>query len=249
MAFDATEFLEFQHTEGALALCDTVQLLSQCHRQLRRILSDRLGVLGLNDTEFMVLWLCQQAEPQGWVQRDLAASLGISPPQISSLVERMRQQGWLVSRRCQLDRRRQVWGIAAEGSLLLATIGDDLQALTASLDGCLSARQQTELNSLLRELAGWSAVCAASTAKSDNDRSQTLKLRIVGESSRIPENSGGLDQDATLANAPNSREFGYAQLQTSQTPPLRLYQPELPIRQQDENREEMQDAVAMRKTG
>ncbi len=49
---------------------------------------------------------------------------------------------------------------------------------------------------------------------SENDsRPLSLKLRIVAESSRIPENSGGRDQDATLTNAPNSREFGYAQLQ------------------------------------
>jgi hypothetical protein len=38
--------------------------------------------------------------------------------------------------------------------------------------------------------------------------------RRPAESSRIPENSGGGDQDATLTNAPNSREFGYGHLQT-----------------------------------
>jgi hypothetical protein len=36
----------------------------------------------------------------------------------------------------------------------------------------------------------------------------------AAESSRIPENSGDRYQDATLSNAPNSGEFGYAQLQS-----------------------------------
>ncbi len=44
-------------------------------------------------------------------------------------------------------------------------------------------------------------------------RLHPLKLQIAAESRRIPKNSGGRDQDATLTNAPNSREFGYAQLQ------------------------------------
>lgn len=205
MVPEAREHREDQHRGGPMALCETVQLLAQCHRQLRRLLSDRLVVLGLNDSEFLVLWLCQQAEPQGRVQRDLAAALGISPPQISILVERLRQQGWLTSRRCPLDRRRQVWGIEPEGSRLLARIGDDLQDLTASLDRSFSNRQQTELTTLLRELAGWGAACLASAVKSSAD---------AAESS-----------------------------------PLRLYRPDRPPQQQEEHREEMHDAIAMRKTG
>ncbi len=49
------------------------------------------------------------------------------------------------------------------------------------------------------------------------DVRKPLKLHIAAESSRIPENSGGGDQDAALTNAPNSREFGYAQLQSRES--------------------------------
>jgi hypothetical protein len=41
-----------------------------------------------------------------------------------------------------------------------------------------------------------------------------LKLRIPTESSRIPKNSGGCGPKATFRTAPNSWEFGYAQLQS-----------------------------------
>ena len=44
-------------------------------------------------------------------------------------------------------------------------------------------------------------------------RLKPLKLRMPTESSRIPQNSGGRGLDAAFRNAPNSGEFGYAQLQ------------------------------------
>ncbi len=53
----------------------------------------------------------------------------------------------------------------------------------------------------------------------EDARPEALKLRIAAESSRIPENSGDRDQDPTLTNAPNSREFGYAQVQSPEAPP------------------------------
>ncbi len=45
-----------------------------------------------------------------------------------------------------------------------------------------------------------------------NPRLKSLKLRISSGSSRIPKNSGGRGLGAALRNAPNSGEFGYAQL-------------------------------------
>ena len=41
---------------------------------------------------------------------------------------------------------------------------------------------------------------------------ESSKLRIPSKSSRIPKNSGGRGHDTTFADAPNSWEFGYAQL-------------------------------------
>lgn len=138
---------------ASFALGETIQLLSQCHRRLRRMLAERLGGWGLGDTEFLVLWLCQRAGAQGLAQRDLADSLGVSAPQMSGLVERLRQRKLLTSRRCRLDRRRQLWIIDAEGQQLLVQISHDLEQLTASLDRSLSPQQRQLLTSLLRSLA------------------------------------------------------------------------------------------------
>ena len=55
-----------------------------------------------------------------------------------------------------------------------------------------------------------SGVCSPASGKKPGLRSS--KFRISSGSSRIPKNSGGRGLDAALRNAPNSGEFGYAQL-------------------------------------
>jgi len=138
---------------ASFALGETIQLLSQCHRRLRRMLAERLGGWVLSDTEFLVLWLCQRAGSQGLAQRELADSLGVSAPQMSGLVERLRQRKLLTSRRCRLDRRRQLWIVDVDGQQLLIQISRDLEHLTATLDRSLSPQQRQLLTSLLRRLA------------------------------------------------------------------------------------------------
>jgi len=51
-------------------------------------------------------------------------------------------------------------------------------------------------------------------------RERPSKLRIPSESSRIPKNSGGSGLIAVLRNAPNSWEFGYAQLRRDKSAQL-----------------------------
>ena len=163
---------------ASLALCEMIQLLSQCHRQLRRTLSDRLSGWGLSDTDFLVLWLCHRAEPRGLVQRDLAEALGISPPQMSGLVERLRQQGLLTSRRCPLDRRRQLWGIDVAGCRLLTQVCAELKQLTVSFEQFLSPQQQQGLTALLRDLAKIDAVSHVAAGNPATDAKAAAPLRL-----------------------------------------------------------------------
>jgi DNA-binding MarR family transcriptional regulator len=161
-----------------LAFCEMIQLLSQCHRQLRRMLSDRLSGLGLSDTDFLVLWLCHRAEPRGLVQRDLAEALGVSPPQMSGLVERLRQQKLLTSRRCQLDRRRQLWGIDLAGCRLLTQICVELKPLTMSFEQFISPQQQQHLTALLRDLAEINGVSDVAAGPPATDATDAAPLRL-----------------------------------------------------------------------
>jgi DNA-binding MarR family transcriptional regulator len=107
---------------------------SAASRQLRRCLASLANSAGISDGELLTLWLCL-GEEGGLVQGDLAASLGVSPAQMSGIVERLRQRGLIEMHRQALDRRRQVWrGTAAARQVLesltvaLANLADHLSA-------------------------------------------------------------------------------------------------------------------------
>jgi DNA-binding Lrp family transcriptional regulator len=108
----------------------------------------------------------------------LAEALGVSPPQMSSLVERLRQQGLLSGRRCPLDRRRQLWRTDLAGCDLLARICAELRELTVSLDRSLSAQQQQGLTELLRRLAGVDGLNPASANPGTADAADSPPLRV-----------------------------------------------------------------------
>jgi DNA-binding MarR family transcriptional regulator len=160
------------------AFCEMLQLLAQCHRQLRRLLADRLSSSGLSDTDVLVLWLCHRAEPRGLVQRDLAEALGVSPPQMSGLVARLRQQKLLTSRRCPLDRRRQLWGLDVAGCRLLTQVCTELKQLTVSFDQSISPQQQQVLGELLRDLAKIDALGPKAAGSSAADAAAAAPLRV-----------------------------------------------------------------------
>jgi DNA-binding MarR family transcriptional regulator len=184
MLGNANELADEPADAATRAFCEMLQLLSQCHRQLRRMLADRLNSLGLSDTDFLVLWLCHRAEPRGLVQRDLAEALGVSPPQMSGLVERLRQQKLLTSRRCPLDRRRQLWGLDLAGCRLLTQVCTELKQLTVSFDQSTSPEQQQVLSELLRDLAkidGASPLAAGSPAA---DATAAAPLRLYRPDTR-----------------------------------------------------------------
>src|SRR6187397_1426750 len=63
---------------------------STASRHLRRRIAEATSELDLSETELVIVWLCSGG---GRVQVDLAAATGISPAQMSGLVERLRSRG------------------------------------------------------------------------------------------------------------------------------------------------------------
>jgi DNA-binding MarR family transcriptional regulator len=80
----------------------------------------------------------------GLVQRDLAEALGVSPPQMSGLVERLRQQKLLTSRRCPLGPSPAAVGPGHAGCRLLTQVCAELKQLTVSFDRSISPQQQQD---------------------------------------------------------------------------------------------------------
>src|SRR4051794_32867507 len=72
-----------------LHLLRLIHWLGAAGRQLRRRLLEVAETFELTDTELLVLWLCCG---RGYVQVELAGALGISPAQMSGMVERLRNR-------------------------------------------------------------------------------------------------------------------------------------------------------------
>ena len=90
--------------------------------------------LGLSETQVRLLWalrstkLAEKASQAPLDQTRLAAELGLSAAQTSSMVDRMRRQGAVISQSFPGDRRRQIWQLTAAGLELTQRIVTHLAA-------------------------------------------------------------------------------------------------------------------------
>lgn len=140
-----------------------VQAMALCGRQLRKTLAELAEPKGLTDTECLILWACCEAPPEGQGQHELVALLGVSPAQLSGLVEQLSAQGWIVSRRPAHDRRRQYWRLTEAGQALVSELLAGINHWLASQPHISATDQHT----LHRQLATLSAavVMAPNRAK------------------------------------------------------------------------------------
>ncbi len=127
-----------------------VHWTSSASRQLRRRITDIAAGLELSDTELIVVWMCSG---EGRVQVDLAGSTGISPAQMSGLMERLRSRGLVAMHRQAHDRRRQIWRATPAGQAVLVTAAENLGELAAGLGEHLDAEEQLLTQSLCQRLA------------------------------------------------------------------------------------------------
>jgi MarR family transcriptional regulator, transcriptional regulator for hemolysin len=134
--------------ERLLAL---VHHASGAARQLRRLLDELAGTVQLSDSELLVVWMC--CHPDGLAQVALAGAIGVSPAQMSGIVERLGRRGLIAMQRSPLDRRRQVWRTTPAGRELGAALQARLSALAADLDGAVSPEDQNLVLSVCRRLA------------------------------------------------------------------------------------------------
>jgi DNA-binding MarR family transcriptional regulator len=123
---------------------------STASRQLRRQLAEVAATFDLTDNELLVVWLCRGT---GWVQVELAGTIGVSPAQMSGTVDRLGSRGLVAMHRPTMDRRRQVWRTTGGGLALLERIAPRLEELAASLSGGLDAGEEPATEALYQRLA------------------------------------------------------------------------------------------------
>ncbi|HEY2413694.1 MAG TPA: MarR family winged helix-turn-helix transcriptional regulator [Pirellulaceae bacterium] len=170
MIFSDRDGTEAEPTDGILPPGDAPpeRLLRLAHwtstasRHLRRRIGELTAALELSDSELIVVWLCGGG---GRVQVDLAAATGISPAQMSGLMERLRSRGLVAMHRLARDRRRQIWRATAEGQSLLVSAAQHLNDLAACLADHLSDEEQRVAQSLCQRLAEAAASGSRSAGK------------------------------------------------------------------------------------
>lgn len=118
------------HTD---AFVRVVLRLAVFSRDLRRLLAKHLKSTKLNDTQFLLLFACRETANQGISQIDLAALVGVSPAQMSSLVEQLQSQQLLETWRCPTDRRKQRLRLTAGGHELLSSALTQIHPLVAQV--------------------------------------------------------------------------------------------------------------------
>lgn len=96
-----------------------ILILLRATQGLRRSLQQRLSRLGADENHWFLLAACRAAFGSGPTQIELARKVGISPAQVSVLVEQLRVAGWIETIRSTSDRRRQCCRTTASGELRL----------------------------------------------------------------------------------------------------------------------------------
>ena len=137
---------------------------STASRQLRRQLAEVAAVFDLTDNELLVVWLCRGT---GWVQVELAGTIGVSPAQMSGTVDRLGSRGLVAMHRPTMDRRRQVWRTTSGGLELLERIAPRLDELAAALSGGPDDGDEPTTEALYQRLAEATGSGRAPPTKAD----------------------------------------------------------------------------------
>lgn len=150
--------------------------VARLQQRLSTALSAELRAIGLSIPQFDVLSTLTEGE--GVTQQDLAERLYVTKGNVSGLLDRMEEAGFVERRSIPGDRRSRAVHLTAQGRDL-ARRGLGLQrAFVAATLGALPESDVAELDRILRawrdaarrhaELAGPAAALAASSASSDS---------------------------------------------------------------------------------
>jgi DNA-binding MarR family transcriptional regulator len=120
-------------TTAAAQWLRLVQTASMCGRQLRKALGELVAPRGLTDSECLVLWACCESPSEEQAQHHLAGVIGVSPAQLSGLLDALASRGLIIGRRPAHDRRRQYWKLTAAGQALVGELLADLAQWMATV--------------------------------------------------------------------------------------------------------------------
>lgn len=108
--------------QDAVELIGMAIEMASCEKTMRAAIAQVVSPFDLTDNAFFVLVLCHQHLQKPLPQSKLAKKVGLSPAQLSHLVEQLRKDGWIQAERGQSDRRRQYWSLTEDGFSRIETV-------------------------------------------------------------------------------------------------------------------------------
>lgn len=160
----------------AAAWTRIAQLFSACARDLRRAMAQQAAACDLTDTEYLLLFVCRETadegpaqQEEGLAQQDIAEALGVSPGQVSGLVDRLQQRGLVQPHRLPHDRRRQLWTLTDQGRQLLSAALVRFDDLSREFDRHLPPRDRERIEQLVAGVRDCIRAAANSTEPPEAD--------------------------------------------------------------------------------
>jgi len=126
-------------------------LLARVARQQRTLTAQQLAPLGLfpgQDALLRCLW-----HRDGQTQSQLVDSLGVEPPTVTKMVQRLEEKGFVRRRPHPSDRRATVVWLTAAGQRVRPQVQRASRQVTRELFSDLTDRQVATLESLLDRVA------------------------------------------------------------------------------------------------
>ncbi len=134
-------------TELAVSLLRAAQVV-------RSAMNEHLSEFGLNDVRFLVISELETCWPNGCTQTELAERLRLSESNICTLVERMRQDGWLYRHRDKHDRRKRLLLPTEKARQTLGLVQAEQEWRLRRVFGALSEDELRQTAGLLQLLTG-----------------------------------------------------------------------------------------------
>lgn len=113
---------EPESPQDAVELISMAIEMASCEKTMRAAIAQVVAPFNLSENAFFILVLCHQNLRKSLSQSKLAKMVGLSPAQLSYLVEQLRQEGWIHPQRDPNDRRRQYWTLTDDGMVRLEQI-------------------------------------------------------------------------------------------------------------------------------
>lgn len=119
-------------------------------------LRDRIDLLceqhGVSGAQYNVLRILRGAKDEGYARCEIAQRLIERAPDVTRLIDRLEQRGFVERGRSSEDRRRSVTRITALGLRLLETMEPLLQEANGWIEERLSLKERKELSRMLEKL-------------------------------------------------------------------------------------------------